>query len=302
MQPDLDLILADSSLPQFDAPSVLRLLRERNLDIPVIIVSSSIGEEMAVAALHQGAADYLLKDRLGRLGPAVTQALERRRLTRERHQAELLRDGQGRILEMIATNAPLTATLTNLAELVESAAPGMICSILLLDEDGWHVRHGAAPSLPESYTRALDGIRIGPRVGSCGTAMYLGQPVIVTDILQDPLWDDYRALAAPLGLHACWSIPVAAASGKILGSLAMYYRVPRPPRPEEWRLLDIATHIAGIAIQRQQAEDSLRQAEQKYRSIFEHAREGIFQSTPEGRFLTANPALRGFTVTLRRLN
>jgi PAS domain S-box-containing protein len=218
------------------------------------------------------------------LGGVLTDITDRKR-------AEVLRDGQGRVLEMIATNAPLPQTLAALARLIESQAEGMLCSVLLLDDDGVCVRHGAAPGLPAAFTRAIDGLAVGPQAGSCGAAMYLGKTVIAADVRTDPLWEEYRDLATSFGLRACWSTPILSHQGKVLGSFAMYYREPRVPGPAELRLLDAATHIAGIAIQRHRDEASLRQAEQKYRAIFDNAVEGIFQSTPGGRFLAVNPAM-----------
>jgi PAS domain S-box-containing protein len=168
-------------------------------------------------------------------------------------RAEALRDGESRILEMIARDAPLEDILEKLVRVVESQFAGLLCSLLLLDEDGQHVRHGAAPTLPKSYIDAIDGLPIGPKAGSCGTAMYRREPVVVTDILQDPLWEPYRGVAEPYGLRACWSTPILAHSGKALGSFAMYYREPRSPSPAETRALEMATHLAGIAIERKLA-------------------------------------------------
>jgi signal transduction histidine kinase len=147
---------------------------------------------------------------------------------------------------------------------LEAQFNGLLCSVLLLDEDGQHVRHGAAPSLPEAYTKCIDGLSIGPKAGSCGTAMYRREPVVVTDILQDPLWEAYRQVAEPYGFRACWSTPILAHSGKVLGSFAMYYREPRSPSPAETRALEMATHLAGIAIERKLAREErerLRQAQ-----------------------------------------
>ena len=182
----------------------------------------------------------------------------------ERNQAEALRDGESRILEMIARDAPLEEILEKLVRVVEAQFAGLLCSVLLLDEDGQHARHGAAPSLPDAYTEAIDGLCIGPKAGSCGTAMYRREPVVVTDILQDPLWEAYREVAEPYGLRACWSTPILAHSGKVLGSFAMYYREPRSPSPAEARVLEMATHLAGIAIERKLAREErerLRQAQ-----------------------------------------
>jgi GAF domain-containing protein len=142
---------------------------------------------------------------------------------------EAFRAGQSRILEMIAANAPLGEILKRLVLLIEAQSPEMLCSVLLLSDDGNHIRHGAAPSLPEEYVKAIDGAPIGPKNGSCGTAMYRGKPVIVTNIFLDPLWDDYRDLAAAAGLRACWSTPIMSGRGKVAGSFAMYYRRPQTP-------------------------------------------------------------------------
>jgi PAS domain S-box-containing protein len=182
----------------------------------------------------------------------------------ERNRAEALRDGESRILEMIARDAPLEEILEKLVRVVEAQFAGLLCSVLLLDEDGQHARHGAAPSLPKDYIKAIDGLGIGPKAGSCGTAMYRREPVIVTDILQDPLWEAYRDVAEPYGLRACWSTPILAHSGKALGSFAMYYREPRSPSPAETRALEMSTHLAGIAIERKLAREErerLRQAQ-----------------------------------------
>jgi PAS domain S-box-containing protein len=182
----------------------------------------------------------------------------------ERKRAEALRDGESRILEMIARDAPLEEILEKLVRVVEAQFAGLLCSVLLLDEDGQHVRHGASPSLPEPYTKAIDGLCVGPKAGSCGTAMYRREPVVVADILQDPLWEAYRDVAEPYGLRACWSTPILAHSGKALGSFAMYYREPRSPSPAETRALEMATHLAGIAIERKLAREErerLRQAQ-----------------------------------------
>ncbi|MGH9873474.1 MAG: GAF domain-containing protein [Pyrinomonadaceae bacterium] len=161
--------------------------------------------------------------------------------------------GQDKVLEMIAANAPLDEILTSLVLLMEAQSHEMLCSVLLLSEDGDHIRHGAAPSLPEEYVKAVDGAPIGPKNGSCGTAMWRGKPVIVTDVLTDPLWDDYRDLASGSGLGACWSTPILTATGKVLGSFAMYYREPRAPTGAEARLTEVATRLAGKAIEHQNA-------------------------------------------------
>src|SRR5882724_2116066 len=186
-------------------------------------------------------------------------------------EEEFFRAGQSHVLEMIAADAPLADVLTSLVLLMEGQAEGLRCSILLLNRDGKHVRHGAAPNLPEAYVKAVDGAPIGPRNGSCGTAMYTRRPVIVEDVMTDPLWADYRQLAQICGLRACWSTPILSWQGDVLGSFAMYRQETRGPQPEETRLTEIATHIAGIAIDRQRQQEILRERDARINLAAESA-------------------------------
>jgi signal transduction histidine kinase/ActR/RegA family two-component response regulator len=179
----------------------------------------------------------------------------------ERHRAELLRAGQNQILEMIVKGVSLEEVLTSLVRLNESLSEGMLCSILLMDSDERHLRHGAAPSLPEAYNQAINGIAIGPTVGSCGTAAFHKKTVIVTDIVADPLWADFRSLAAHHGLRSCWSAPILSHQGKVLGTFAMYYRQVRSPSPTELRFIESTTRIAGVAIERKHLEEQFREAQ-----------------------------------------
>jgi GAF domain-containing protein len=179
-----------------------------------------------------------------RLDAAKTQELRPLVIDEEKLQA-----GQEKVREMIAVNAPLGEILETLVLMIESQSPHMLCSVLLLSDDGNHIRHGAAPSLPEQYVKAVNGAPIGPKHGSCGTAMYRGEPVVVTDILSDPLWEDYKDLTAGTGLRACWSTPIMSRRGKVLGSFAMYYRRPQAPSAVEARLTEVATRLASEAIE-----------------------------------------------------
>ena len=168
----------------------------------------------------------------------------------EREDEGQFREEQERIKEMIAADAPLSEVLSNLVLMIEAQSPEMICSILLLSDDGNHVRHAVAPSLPESYVKVIDGSPIGPKHGSCGTAMFRGKPVIVSDISTDPLWEEYRNFGWAIGVAACWSTPIMSSKGKVLGSFAMYYREPRTPNGDERHLTDVATKLAAEAIER----------------------------------------------------
>lgn len=174
-----------------------------------------------------------------------------------RETAELL-DSQNRVLELIARGAPLRETLDVLLSSIQAHCPGMLGSVLLLDPDGVHVRHGAAPDLPDTFTSGVDGEPIGPQAGSCGTAAFRRQPVIVEDIATDLLWDHYRDLALRHGLRACWSTPIFNAEQQVLGTFAMYFRMPGRPDAHHLRLIGVATHIASIAIGKHRSEEEIR--------------------------------------------
>ena len=181
----------------------------------------------------------------------------------QHEKTEAFLNGQNRVLELVATGAPLRESLTALVRLIEANAPSMLGSVLLLDEECVHLHHGAAPSLPQEYMAAIDGVAIGPKVGSCGTAAYLKEAVFVEDIATHPFWSDYKAVALPHGLHACWSTPIFDAQRRVLGTFAMYYRQPALPLPDHLRLIGIATHIAAIAISHHRIEAALREKEHK---------------------------------------
>jgi hypothetical protein len=177
----------------------------------------------------------------------------------EDKRSETLRNAHSRVLELAIGDAPLETTLTELIRIVEStSSTGVLGSILLLDADGMHLRHGAAPSLPRAYVDALDGAEIGACAGSCGTAAYLGAAVFVSDIATDPLWADYKDLALPNGLRACWSTPILTRGRKVLGTFAMYHREPREPTVRDLMLVDLVTQTAALVIDREQAKRALQ--------------------------------------------
>jgi diguanylate cyclase (GGDEF)-like protein len=176
----------------------------------------------------------------------------------EREKAVALRIGENRILEMVATNSSLEDLLAELLRLVEAQQAGAIGSILLLAPDGLHIGRGVGPSLPRAFFDALDGLSIGPSAGSCGTAMYRRQTVVVKDVFTDPLWVDYRDLARTHGLRACWSSPIIAHHGQVLGSFALYYREVHNPNAAEAALFEFSTRIARIAIEHKHAYERIR--------------------------------------------
>src|ERR1700682_5155494 len=198
-----------------------------------------------------------LRDELGNIIKWYGTAIE----IEDRKRAEVLLAGEKRLLEMVARGDALAPILDAICRLVEELASGSLSSILLLDRNANCLRHGAAPSLPITYTKAIDGAVIGPSVGSCGTAAYRAEPVIVSDIATDPLWADYRDLALAHGLRACWSTPILSSAGRVLGTFATYYREPRSPSTQEHNVIERITHLASIAVEREQAEATRRESE-----------------------------------------
>jgi PAS domain S-box-containing protein len=166
----------------------------------------------------------------------------------QRRQAEEISRLQLQVLEMIANGCPLKETLDTLLRMIEAQSPEMLCSILLLDDDGSHLRHGAAPSLPAEFMQAIDGKAIGPCAGSCGTAAYRREPVFVADIASDPLWVPYKEAALKHGLRACWSTPIIDAQRRVLGTFAIYYRQPGLPDERQQQLIAMATHTAVVCL------------------------------------------------------
>jgi PAS domain S-box-containing protein len=180
----------------------------------------------------------------------------------ERKRTQSLADGHKQVLEMIARDAPLRATLEALTRLIDAQCDEMLSSILLLDTDGKHLRHGAAPRLPGSYTGAIDGAAIGPTVGSCGTAAFTRKPVYVENIATDPLWKDFSELALSHGLRACWSTPILDSEGQVIGTFAIYYTQPALPTPHHIELIELATQTAAICLTRHRAMEHRKRMEE----------------------------------------
>jgi diguanylate cyclase (GGDEF)-like protein len=164
-------------------------------------------------------------------------------------ETNMLQALQNTILEMIATGEPLKPTIDRLCSMVEDMVPDVVCSVLEVDSEG-RLHPLSAPSLPDYYSAALDGVQTGPKVGSCGTAAYTGKPVIVTDIAHDPLWEDYKTLPLPLGLKACWSTPIFS-HGDVIGTFGFYFRDTRGPTDFEVKIVAASTHLTAIALERE---------------------------------------------------
>jgi PAS domain S-box-containing protein len=186
-------------------------------------------------------------------------------------RAESLLAAEKRLLEMIATGVALKEILNALCLAIEEYQVGTLASVLLLDLDGVHLKSVAGPNLPNSWTQQMEKLPIGPCAGSCGTAAYRKSPVIVSDIATDPLWEvpEHRASALQHGLRASWSNPVLSSEGKVLGTFCMYYRETRNPNSQDLELIDLATHLVRVAIERDRAAEALRASEQVARGQVE---------------------------------
>lgn len=198
------------------------------------------------------------------------ESAERSLLENEQYQAF-----RNQVLEMLAQGAPLQALLQTIVRGIESLHPQMMCSILLLDRQGKHLQEGAAPSLPDFFNAAVHGLAIGPGVGSCGTAAYTGQRVVVTDIEHHPYWQPFLDIARQAGLGACWSQPILSSDQTVLGTFAIYHHQPHTPKPTDIALIEQSAVLAGIAIERSTAASQLLERERQYRLLIETANEGI---------------------------
>ena len=166
-----------------------------------------------------------------------------------------------KLLEMVASGRPLTETFHELCRAVEEISGDCLATIMTLDADGRHLRSNAAPSFPAEFIAAIDGIEIGPAVGSCGTAAHRKEQVIVCDIASDPLWADYRDFALGHGLRAGWSTPIIDGDGNVLGTFGIYWREPRSPTAQHFQIIKQITRLASVAIERKRAADALRASE-----------------------------------------
>jgi PAS domain S-box-containing protein len=187
----------------------------------------------------------------------------------ERKLADQYEQFRNHILELLVRDNDLPSILTNIVLGIEKINPAMLCSILLIDNTGKRLNSGAAPSLPDFYNAAIDGIAIGLGVGSCGTAAFIKERVVVSDIATHPFWTPYKELAAKAGLGSCWSQPIFSVTHQVLGTFAIYHRDMHAPTVNDLNLIEQCARLVSIAIGRKQAEETLRQSEEKWRGLFD---------------------------------
>lgn len=206
----------------------------------------------------------------------------------DRKRAEALLAAEKRTLEMIANGACLKDILERLCETIDAQASKIKSAVMLMDADGIHLRHAAGPRLPKGWAEAITPLKIGPRVGSCGTAASLKQRVIVSDIATDPLWADYRDLALGYGLRAAWSQPLLSKNQEVLGTFCLYYAEPRSASDTDLRLIEGADHIAVIAVEGERLQAKLRQDEEELQRIIDTIPQMIVVLNPDGNVIYAN--------------
>lgn len=209
----------------------------------------------------------------------------------EHKRLELIRQAHQSALNLIVASQPLPVVLNDIAQRLEVINPGMLVSILLLDKHAGRLKHGAAPSLPDEYNVAVNQVMIGDGIGSCGTAAWRGEAVIVSDIDHHPYWQPFLELTRKANLHACWSIPFKDEAGSVLGTFAIYHRTPREPSPADLLLINEFASITAVAVQKVSAAETLKQAA----AVFESSREGIVITDLEPRILAINRAYTEIT-------
>lgn len=207
--------------------------------------------------------------------------------TTAENQMRLIDKHRNHVLEQLAQGAPLHNIFHELVTFTEELYPGLLCSILLLDERTQTLQLGAAPSLPDYYNDAVHGLTIGEGIGSCGTAAFTGRPVIVSDIQNHSYWKGYTGLTAKAGLAACWSMPVKNRQGKVLGTFAIYYSEPAEPTSDQMELMMVNAHLAAIAIEATKMDEQLSQLSQ----AVEHSASFVVIADSEQRINYVNHSL-----------
>jgi diguanylate cyclase (GGDEF)-like protein/PAS domain S-box-containing protein len=206
-------------------------------------------------------------------------------------QSERRNRTRNAMLEMVARGEPLSDILHAIVRAIESEAPALLCSVLLADDEGKHLLTGAAPSLPAFFNEAVDGIGIGPNAGSCAAAAFLGERVVVEDVMRHEYWKPYAKLAKRAGLRACWSEPIIASNGRVLGTFAIYRADAVGPSPADIDRISFAANLAAIAIENRNTREELVERERAFRSLAENAPDNIARYDTEGRLIYLNPRL-----------
>ncbi|WP_235283373.1 GAF domain-containing protein [Methanosarcina sp. 2.H.A.1B.4] len=200
--------------------------------------------------------------------------------------------GQNLVLGQLASGAPLKEVLLLLIQNMEKIRPGSICSVMLLDREKKHLFYCVAPRLPEFYRQRTDGIEIGFGAASFGTAAFLRKRVTVDNVMEHPYWTEYKELAAEAGLKACWSEPLVSSSGEVLGVISIYYSEVHRPEKEDLDFMKTNAQLAAIAVEHKLAEETLKESEHKFRTVFNNINDQLYIREPEGKnYMDVNQAV-----------
>ena len=247
--------------------------------------------------LRQDGIRLLIRDQRMADGSTATISTDITELKR----TERLERARNQILEQVAAGGPLADTLSHLVAVAEEMNPMMLASVLILDDDSQRLYLGAAPSLPRFYNEAVDGLRIGPKEGSCGAAAFSGERVIVEDITTHPNWKKFKNTAVKAGLRACWSQPIKSAAGKVLGTFAMYYREPHAPADADLVAIEGIARLAALAIERENMVNDLRTSEERLRGAIESMQEGFALFDRNDRLVSLNDKYRDVNPAAQRI-
>lgn len=286
---EYDVLLIDYRLPGLDGLELTKLLREeRGLTLPIVFVTGHGSEEVAAQALHFGVDDYLSKHEgyLYEIAAVIEKVDRHARLERERVRQQQITDARRAVLDALIAGRPLREILTDIAKRLEALTPGTRVSILVADPRDGRLYTAAAPSLPDFYNAAVDGLEVREGCGSCGSAAALKKPVVVEDIDDHPYWQPYLEIAHRADIRACWSVPFFDDGGAVLGTVGCYYGEVRAPQVEELALIEEFARLAALAVTKARANEHLRQAA----AVFESTRDGIVVTDLAPRILAVNRA------------
>ena len=210
------------------------------------------------------------------------------------HEIDLDRESRNKVLEALAKGQPLNHVLGLINQLVETTQPGIIASILVCDSAGF-LRNGGATRLPDEFIKRIDGIRPGPSVGSCGTAVYRCATVIVENVFESPLLHDFQSLARIADVSACWSEPIFSSDNEVLGTLALYFNNPRVPTLKDLNLMKTYSRLASIAIERERQQYEILRSEIRHRSLVQSTASTTWTASAEGALVTRQPSWESYT-------
>lgn len=245
------------------------------IGLPLKLKDEMFGS-LVITSPETHAFDQEERNLLERLAENLAFGIQSVRETEKRQRAEDLLALENYAFQLIASGPSFEVLIKDIVQHIEMTLNETYCSVLLLSDDGRHLYNCASPSLPRDYVRAVDGLEIGPNVGSCGSAAYKNKRVVVSDISADPLWNDFRELALEHGLRACHSTPICGSDGHVIGTFANYYEATREPDAEELRVIDRMTHIISGAIERYQATEAIRESEERFTLAMKGAQDGLW--------------------------